>query len=151
MKYAMKAALVMSLLAFAPVMAYAQDPAPAPAAGPPKAPPKPMPKLVFEREVYDYPAGQRRDPFRGLTNNDTSGPLFSELTMTGIMFYAAEPSKSMATFRDLSKKEYRVRRGDTIGNATVQDIGRTRVVFSIQEFGMKHQEVLDLKLPRAGE
>jgi hypothetical protein len=151
MRYALKAAAVMSLIAIAPGVASAQDPAPAAPAAAPRALPKPVPKLVLDREVYDYPVGQRRDPFRPLTNNDTSGPLFTELTMTGIFYLANEPSKSFATFKDLSKKEYRVHRGESIGNATVQDIGRTRVVFSIQEFGMKHQEVLELKLTRAGE
>jgi hypothetical protein len=118
-------------------------------AGAPKGAPKAAPTLVFEREVYEYPGGSRRDPFRPLTTNDTSGPLFSELTVTGIMYYT-DSSRSMATIRDLSKKEYRVRRGDVIGNATVQFVDKYRVVFSVEEFGMKRQEVLEIKSTRAG-
>ncbi len=112
----------------------------------PAAPPKrtTAPALVFEREVYEYPAGGRRDPFRALNTNDQSGPLFTELTLTGTIIDVANQANSLAMFRDLSKKQYRLRRGDKIGNATIQFIDKTRVVFSIEEFGMKRQEVLNL-------
>jgi hypothetical protein len=102
------------------------------------------PTLVFEREVYDYQAAGRRDPFRPLTSNDQSGPLFSELTLTGTIIDVSNTANSIAMFRDLNKKQYRLRRGDRIGNATIQYIDKTRVVFSIEEFGMKRQEVLNL-------
>ena len=122
------------------------------AAQAPAAPPRPPadPKLALEREVFDYPGGNRRDPFKPLTSGDTQGPLISELTLTGIFFDRANQARSIATLRDLNKKEYRVRRGDTVGNAVVQLIDSRRVVFSVKEFGMTRQEVLEIKLPKAG-
>jgi hypothetical protein len=113
-------------------------------------PPSAPPTLVFEREVYEYQAAGRRDPFRPLNTNDTAGPLFSELTLTGIIFDAANSSRSIATFVDLSSKQYRMRRGDRIGNAVIQFVDKYRVVFSIEEFGMKRQEALTLGQPGQG-
>ena len=42
-------------------------------------------------------------------------------------------------------RQYRLRRGDSVGNATVVDIGPTRVVFSVSDFGIRRQEILELK------
>lgn len=137
--------MVVALLVAPALPAAAQAPATPPVGGPPA----PEPTLVFEREVYQYSAAGRRDPFRPLTSNNSGGPLFAELKLTGIL-YMADPSQSRVTFRDASKKQYRLRRGDTIGNATVVDIGKTRVVFSIREFGMTRTESLELKLTPEG-
>jgi hypothetical protein len=41
------------------------------------------------------------------------------------------PGESVVAVSDAAKKQYRLRRGDTVGNATVVDIGPTRVVFSV--------------------
>ena len=121
---------------------HAQAPAPA-------GPPKPLPKLVFDREVFEYPGSSRRDPFRPLTNNDTQGPLFTEISLQGVMVMP-DPSESMVMFNDMSKKQYRLRRGQSVGNITVLDITRSAVVFSVEEFGMKRKEVLEMKTSRAG-
>jgi hypothetical protein len=141
MRHSIAAAVVLLIVAAAPARSQAPTP--------PPAPPTPPPTLVFEREVFEYPGGGRRDPFRPLNTNDTSGPQFSELTMTGII-YMTDSSRSMATFTDLSGKSYRLRRGDRVGNAVVQFIDKTQVVFSIEEFGMKRQEVARLSSPGQG-
>jgi hypothetical protein len=51
---------------------------------------------------------------------------------------------------DGSKKQYRLRRGESVGNATIIDIGPSRVVFSVMDFGIRRQEVLALKDNREG-
>ena len=143
----MRSTLMVVALLVAPALpAAAQAPA-TPAVG---GPPAPEPTLVFEREVYQYSAAGRRDPFRPLTSSNSVGPAFAELQLTGILYQASDPTRSRVTFRDASKKQYRLRRGDSIGNATVVDIGRTRVVFSIREFGMTRTESLELKLTPEG-
>ncbi|MEO5509099.1 MAG: hypothetical protein ABIV28_04610 [Longimicrobiales bacterium] len=142
MRHSMTAAALLLIVLAVPVIA--QTPA-TPSITPPSAPPT----LVFEREVFDYPIAGRRDPFRPLNSNDTSGPLFTELTITGIV-YMADSSRSIATFVDLNQKQYRMRRGDRVGNAMVQFIDKTRVVFSIEEFGMKRQESLMMSQPGQG-
>lgn len=101
------------------------------------------PQLVFDREVYSYPAGGRRDPFQPLTGSE-DGPLFEDLTLRMIIF-ARDPRESLVLVQDVTDKVHRLRRGDRVGNATVVDIGRTRVLFSVNEFGVYRQGVLDLK------
>jgi hypothetical protein len=102
------------------------------------------PRLVFEREVYAYPASARRDPFRPLTNAD-SGPLFQDLQLRMILFSRENPGRSVALVQDAGSKTHRLRRGDAVGSATVVDIGPRRVLFSVMEFGVRRQEVLELK------
>lgn len=101
------------------------------------------PRLVFDREVFSYARSGRRDPFRPLTAAD-DGPLFDELKLRMIVF-ARDPRESMVLVQDVTDKVHRLRRGDRVGNATVVDIGRTRVLFSVNEFGVYRQGVLELK------
>lgn len=103
------------------------------------------PKLVFEREVFDYPgASGRRDPFRPLTDRDDTGPSFQDLKLQVILYLQGNPARSVASIQ-AGRKLHRVRRGDVIGNATVLDIGPQRVLFSVEDFGLRRQEVLQLK------
>jgi hypothetical protein len=101
------------------------------------------PRLVFERELFAYPGRARRDPFMPLTGQN-AGILFSDVKLHMILF-DENPVRSIAAVSDAAGKQYRLRRGDSIGNATVVDIGRTRVVFSVSDFGIRRQEVLELK------
>jgi hypothetical protein len=129
----------------APTASPAQPPAGQPAAGRPATPGAP-PKLVFEREVYSYPgAAGRRDPFLPLVGQNAAGPLFQDLQLRGIVYSAESPARSVASLLDASKKVHVVRRGDVVGNATVLDIGRRRVLFSVEDFGIRRQEVLELR------
>lgn len=132
------------LLTGAPLLAQTQPPAPPPAGAP--SPPPTEPKLVFEREVYSYPgAAGRRDPFLPLVGQNDAGPLFQDLQLRMILYSAESPARSVASLVDAAKKVYRVRRGDVVGNATVLDIGPRRVLFSVVDFGIRRQEVLELK------
>jgi hypothetical protein len=104
------------------------------------------PKLVFEREAYAYPgAAGRRDPFMPLTGANETGPLFQDLQLRMILYSAASPARSVASVVDANRKVYRVKRGDVVGNATVLDVGPRRVLFSVVDFGVRRQEVLQLK------
>lgn len=107
------------------------------------------PTLVFEREIFDYAAAGRRDPFRALSEGGESGLLFEDLTLRMIIFVDV-PSQSVAVLSDARGKIHRVRRGDIIGNAQVQDIAAAHVVFSVENLGVRRQQVLDLKKPTEG-
>lgn len=147
-------AYLIGLVAVAAALpAQAQQPAPAQAA--PQTPAATAtivqandPKLIFEREVFTYPGRARRDPFMPLTGQN-AGPLFSDLKIH-VILYDDDPTKSIVAVSDAAGKQYRLRRGDTVGNATVVDIGRTRVVFSVSDFGIRRQQILDLKPTREG-
>ena len=100
------------------------------------------PKLIFEREIFTYPVDGRRDPFKPLGHD--GGPLFEDLTLRMII-HSKVASQSVAVLADGSKKTYRLRRGETLGNATVVDITPTRVVFVVEDYGNRRQEILDLR------
>lgn len=106
------------------------------------------PSLIFEREVFTYPGRTRRDPFQPLTGQN-AGPLFEDLRLRIILF-SNNPNESLVTLVDASGNSHRLRRGETVGNATIIDIGPTRVIFSIDDFGLRRQEVLELTATREG-
>lgn len=67
-------------------------------AGAQEGPPPPRPdttELVFDREVFNYPAFQRRNPFDPLVDDDEAGPRFEDLTLLGII-YSPDPDFSVA-------------------------------------------------------
>lgn len=123
--------------------AAAQASAQAPRPGAP-LPPPPDPKLTFEREVFTYPADGRRDPFRPLGGQDALGPLFEDLSLRGIMYVANTPANSIAIISDGAKKIYRVRRGETLGNARVVAVDRFQVRFLVENYGITREEVMPL-------
>jgi hypothetical protein len=108
------------------------------------------PKLVFDREVFSYPGENRRDPFRPLTHQEDLGPVFNDLRLRMII-YSGDPKQSIVVVADASNKVYRLRHGQSLGNVTVVDIAQTRVVFSVDDFGIRRQEVLDLKSRKPSE
>ncbi len=119
----------------------------------PLPPPRPMPqgppisaedvKLVFDREVYRYDAAGRRDPFRPLTEGG-SGPMFQDLKLRMIL-YSNVPGQSLVVLADANRRVYRLRRGESIGNITVLQISADSVVFAVEDFGVRRQEVLSVK------
>ncbi|MEX2282857.1 MAG: hypothetical protein WEE89_10290 [Gemmatimonadota bacterium] len=122
----------------------------APPAGPPPGmPARPVadPKLVFDREVFAYPAQGRRDPFVPLQGTDAMGPLFEDLTLRTIA-WSPTPQRSLVLIHDANKKSYLKRLGDVIGNARIIGIEKDRVRFAVQSYGILREEVL-IKAPRA--
>lgn len=105
------------------------------------------PRLIFERETFSYASGGRRDPFRALTRRDELGPLFDELTLSMII-YDEVPGRSLVVLADKNNRRYRLRPGETVGNTTVVSITPTRVVFSVDNLGVRRQEILELKRNR---
>lgn len=137
----------LALLAFA---AFAQPLAAQNAAPPAQPQAQGEPKLVFEREVFRYPGENRRDPFRPLTRQEDLGPVFNDLTLRMII-YSPDPKQSVAVVADAAKKSYRLRRGESLGNAQVVEIGPAHVVFSVDDFGVRRQETIDLKPRKPSE
>jgi hypothetical protein len=135
------------LLVAAPLAAQQEAPPPPDAQGTARSP---LPtrareiQLVFEREVFRYPMGSRRDPFKSLADEENMGPLFDDLTLRMII-HSPRPGQSVALLADGTKKVYRLRKGEIIGNATVLDIEPTRVHFAVEDYGNRRQETLDLK------
>ena len=72
-----------------PLTLVGQQQAPPAPQGPPQST-----DLVFEREVFQYPSFQRRNPFRTLVSGE-QGPRFEQLRLMGVL-HAADPTASVA-------------------------------------------------------
>jgi hypothetical protein len=136
-------------LALLPIAASAQEPAPA---GPPPGPPV-EPELVFEREVFQYPAFTRRNPFVALEG--AGGEIrFERLSLVGII-YSQDPSASVAilstggvtvaddgTVAPVAGDAYNAKVGQRIGNTTIREIQRDRVMVDVEEFGLTERRTM---------
>lgn len=119
-------------------------PAPTPPSGTPtKRQAKESALLSFDREVYNYSAEGRRDPFQSLMSTGELRPLITDLRLVGIAYDAG--GSSIAVLRDNGTNEqYRVRAGDQLGRMRVASIQPKKIVFTIEEFGFSRQESLAL-------
>ena len=116
--------------------ARAQTPAPAGAL------PDSAGQMVLNREVFDYNAAGKRDPFLSLMATAELKPLFSDLRLVGVLTDISGRN-SVAILRDVtSKEQYRVKAGQTLGRMRVTRIEPKSVVFTIEEFGFSRQEIL---------
>lgn len=101
-------------------------------------------QVLINREVFDYDAGGRKDPFVSLMNTSELRPLITDLKLVAVA-YDPLGSNSVAVLRDLtSKEQYRVRVGQTLGRMRVAAIHEKEVVFTIEEFGFSRQEILNM-------
>lgn len=101
--------------------------------------------LVYEREVFAYPAEGRRDPFLALNAGERLGPRFEDLSLTGVLYNPAVSSVATLTDRK-TQKRYRVREGDVLGtDIRITTIRPGEVVFTITSYGVSRREVLRVK------
>ncbi|MEJ2678154.1 MAG: hypothetical protein P8174_03655 [Gemmatimonadota bacterium] len=138
--------LALMMAVFAVPSAGQQPPAQQPAAQQPAAQPgnaKEAVDLSYKREVFTYPERGRRDPFLPLTSTAGVGPRFEELALQGIM-YSPVRHQSVALLA-AGNRIFTVHPGDVVGNARVVEIGPTRVVFAVNNFGTVRQQMLELK------
>jgi len=113
----------------------------------------PAPKIpVIMREVFDYDAAGRRDPFVSLLSTTELRPTVADLRLV-IVLFDETGRRPVAVMRDLTTNtQYRVTTGMTLGRMRVAQIKRRSVIFSIEEFGLNRQDSLVLgdttKTPR---
>lgn len=146
-----------ALLAGAPSL-QAQDPPPEPPVR------QEATELVFEREIFQYPGVQRRNPFRPLLAAEEGGPRFEQLRLMGILF-SEEPGGSVAVVgtsevsisADGSQvnvtpngQAWYLKVGQSIGNTRIVEIRREQVVVEVEEFGLTEQRTMQLETRRLG-
>jgi hypothetical protein len=103
-----------------------------------------IPPTVVMREVFDYSASGRRDPFVSLLSTNELRPTMSDLRLTGIL-YDHDGGRSVATLRDIgTNAQYRVTLGSALGRMRVSAIRTKTVLFTIEEFGSSRQDSLVL-------
>lgn len=110
-------------------------------------------ELVFEREIFNYPAFQRRNPFSPLVGSD-GGPRFESMSLGGIIYVQQEPSQSSVLFFAAagvqeSQTSQRLRRGDRWGNVSIVEIRPKEVVVNVEEFGVTEQRIM--RMPPQGQ
>jgi hypothetical protein len=130
--------------------AEAQQPR-APGAPGTQAPSADTVELIFEREVFEYPTFQRRNPFRPLTGDD-AGPRFEELALLGVIL---SPETGWDRWRSWDPgghcgagsdgPTWRVREGDFLGNVRVLAIRQREILVEVDEFGVRETRVLELR------
>lgn len=137
--------------------------APAAAQEPPPAQPPPPTELVFEREVFAYPAFTRRNPFRPLTGSNQGGPRFESLRVLGII-HSSDPSHSTAMLGTSTVEvsadgtsvnvapgqSWYLKVGQSIGNIRVVEIRPDQVVVEVEEFGLTERKTMQLQIRRLG-
>lgn len=107
------------------------------------AAPTPQEHTIY-REIFEYDAAGRRDPFASLLATSDLRPLLIDLRLAAIA-YDPNGRNSVAVLRDLtSKEQYRVKVGQTLGRMRVAAIQPRSVTFTIQEFGLSRQETLTM-------
>ena len=99
-------------------------------------------RVLINRELFQYEADGRRDPFVSLLTTSDLRPLLNDLKLVAVAF---DPNgrTSVAVMRDItSKEQYKVRVGQTLGRMRVAAIQEKAVIFTIEEFGYSRQEML---------
>lgn len=98
---------------------------------------------ALTREVFQYDGGGRRDPFLSLSKSGALRPLITDLTIQVII--GGGSSNAMAILHDkVTKDQYRIRVGNTVGRYRVLKINEKTVIFTIEEFGFSRQETLSI-------
>ena len=116
-------------------------------AGPLQVAAQTRPPPVYEREVFTYPAVDRRDPFQPLHLDTQAGPRFGDLTLAGVLYHPQLGSVAILTDRSTGRR-YRARERDIIGTARVVRIRMEEVDFVITSFGVSRQETLRARRER---
>ncbi len=99
---------------------------------------------VLQREVFEYPITERRDPFAPLSAGDELGPRFEDLGLSGII-YSPERGSIVVLVDRATLRRYRVWEGDAIGGARLVAVSQTEAEFLVTVFGVSRRDTLRLK------
>jgi len=118
---------------------------------------------VFEREVFRYPAFERRNPFVALGVTDVGWVRFEQLALMGIL-WSEDPTESVCILGTgqftVSEDGTGVTRGEgeswyahvgeMVGNVRIAEIHRDQVVVEVELFGIMQQHIMLLETRRLG-
>lgn len=99
---------------------------------------------LLQREVFEYPAIGRRDPFAPLSAGDELGPRFEDLGLSGIIYSPERGSIAVLVDR-ATQRRYRVWEGDMIGGARLLNVSEAEAEFLVTVFGVTRRDTLRLK------
>jgi hypothetical protein len=129
---------------------------------PPPPPPAGETELVFEREVFSYPAFTRRNPFTALQGGNAGGPRYEQLSLIGIV-YSSDPASSVAvittgsivvaedgTMSATEGEAFYLKVGQSIGNTTIVEIRRDAVIVDVEVFDASERNTMNFVSSREG-
>lgn len=82
--------------------------------------------VSYQREVFDYPSFDRRDPFRARPGGVTEGPRFENLVLSGVIYNPSVGSVAVLVDRATGRR-HRVREGQRLGQMRIDSIRRSEV------------------------
>lgn len=101
--------------------------------------------VIYEREVFQYTASGRPDPFRSLLNDAELGIRVEDLTLRGIVYHS-DPSQSVAVLTQVgSDRRIRARVGERVGSLRILAIYPDRVEIVVEELGVARRETLRIQ------
>lgn len=122
-------------------------------------PPPDSVQLRAEREIFAYPAFERRNPFKPLTAaGEGAGPRFEQMRLQGIV-YSTDPGRSVAsitvggrsvvspagTAQSTRGGAAYLRVGERWGNVRIVEIRPDRVIVEVEEFGLAERREMRLE------
>lgn len=109
------------------------------------------PDLLYEREVFEYSAAGRPDPFRSLLGDAELGVRVEDLTLRGIVYHS-DPSQSVAVLTQAgSDRRIRARVGERVGSLRIVAIQPDQVDIVVEELGVARRETLRIARPEDGD
>lgn len=99
--------------------------------------------VEYRRETFSYPQ-RARNPFEPVNGGVQEGPRFQNLVLAGIIYSPSVGSVAVLVDRSTGQR-FRVREGERIGQATVLNIRRSDVQFSVAGATQSRQETLQVE------
>lgn len=101
----------------------------------------------YEREIFEYPAVQRRDPFRPRVGRVVAGPRFANLVLAGVIYNPSAGSVAVIVDRATGRR-HRVREGRRLGELRIDAIRRAAVEILVPTSGGRELRVLRIEKER---
>lgn len=103
-------------------------------------------RIIYRREVFQYPRGARPDPFRSLVGTGALGVRIEDVTLRGVV-HDPDRRQSVAILVVAgSDRPIRARVGDRVGGMRILAIHPRRVDLLVEEFGVTRRESLHLRM-----
>lgn len=106
--------------------------------------------VSYQREVFDYPSFDRRDPFRARTGGVTEGPRFENLVLSGVIYNPSVGSVAVLVDRATGRR-HRVREGQRLGQMRIDTIRSSEVVLLLPAPDGEEARVLSMETRRDEE
>ena len=106
--------------------------------------------VIYEREVFQYSAGARPDPFRSLLLGGELGVRPEDLSLRGVLIDPVAARSVAVLSQTGSDQRIQLRVGERVGAIRLLSIQPDRVEIVVEELGVSRRETLRLVRPQPG-